>query len=834
MGFQSQERVQPATKSPFQASAAPGAGKVGGGRWLPDASPGLFGAAGGLGGGLLATGAAAARPAAQTEKQLGGALKQAHGDSKHLAGALDAAASGASVAEQAQKIGGEVKVKASSALAVAGQLGAAMAGAGKGASTQPAAQPAAESGGYMSPFVSIALSGITNDQSQAEGISRTINGDATAHAYAAYGGNRNSYQQDLLQTPGTRSMPGIQSPGEKNGPIDPLGDVAAVTQYAAAADLGIRLETSRDGSQQVRVNWQALDQMEVSADFGMIGDKVRYDSPAQVAQNGYQAAMAEIASRRGDPNDRSQFISLVGHSGGGQSSFYTALKLASEGYQNVSLVGVDMAMTPHQRQVLEALGVNVTNITSHDQNGRGSEVGDVIRTGMGGGQNYYDLDVTRQANNGLPLAGATARHSATNDANVVTMVRYAQYLDAVGQHGNFSDPALYQQFLTGSNQTGNQLRDPNDPSRVNTADANLLSQYTDNRGRPGPEGNSTAPGGSASAIENGVNMLGGNRIPNAIRGTGQQIANTVDQAGDRAQGWLGSAFGRVGNFFGGLANSGIDLVGRGVQGVGSLIGNGLDRAGDLAQGAWNGVSGLASSVGNTANRALDFVGNGISSVGNAVGGGLDRAGDTAQSWLGHIPLVGGLLGSAVNRGMDFVGSGVSGAANLVGGGLDHVGDVAQGAGNLVASGARTIGQAQNQGLDFLGRGIQQTGNTIGNGIDRFGDKAASTIQGGFGYVGNALGGLANRGIDAVGQGIGSAFNWAGDRAGDMVNGTVSLLQGVGVDTSNIAGLSNFHGNDPNRTRQWQQLVNQTGSFDVVPNPQHTEPDPHSGPFMGAY
>ena len=130
MGFQSQERVQPATKSPFQASAAPGAGKVGGGRWLPDASPGLFGAAGGLGGGLLATGAAAARPAAQTEKQLGGALKQAHGDSKHLAGALDAAASGASVAEQAQKIGGEVKVKASSALAVAGQLGAATAEAG--------------------------------------------------------------------------------------------------------------------------------------------------------------------------------------------------------------------------------------------------------------------------------------------------------------------------------------------------------------------------------------------------------------------------------------------------------------------------------------------------------------------------------------------------------------------------------------------------------------------------------------------------------------------------------------------------------------------------------
>src|SRR5262249_21758573 len=149
----------------------------------------------------------------------------------------------------------------------------------------------------------------------------------------------NTYSNET-GTPGVVS-PDVKSPtgwGASN--IDTANDVAAVTQYAAAADLGVKLTPNPNGSKTVSIDWAALSKMQISADLGVLGGKIKYDNPTAVANNGYEAVMAEIAQRKGDPNDKSQFISLTGHSGGGQSSFYTALKLASEGYKNISLVGV--------------------------------------------------------------------------------------------------------------------------------------------------------------------------------------------------------------------------------------------------------------------------------------------------------------------------------------------------------------------------------------------------------------------------------------------------------------------------------------------------------------
>ncbi len=91
---------------------------------------------------------------------------------------------------------------------------------------------------------------------------------------------------------------------------------------------------------------------------------------------------------------------------------------------------------------------------------------------MGGGQNYYDFNVQRQSD--TDLAG---RHNITGDANVETTVRFAQYLDSIGQHGNTS-PELYQQVSKRHQPaSGNRSGD-------RTASADLLSRVQDNRQKP--------------------------------------------------------------------------------------------------------------------------------------------------------------------------------------------------------------------------------------------------------------------------------------------------------------------------------------------------------------
>jgi hypothetical protein len=762
-----------------------------------------------------------AAPHAVQTGNLAGAAKQAKGSVSHVAPALAAAARGESVAEQAQRVTGPVKMSAAAALRVAGAMAPDPGGAPRQAMQTANGDPTT---GYHSPFVGIGLSGITDDQQGAEDISTGINGQQRqAHGYSVYGANPNTYAQG--------GQPGVQSPDAKNSSLDTLTDTAAVTQYAAAADLGITLTpNSRGDGRQVQIDWAALSKMNVQADLSVLGQKVKYDNPAQVANNGEQAVFADMVARGAKPEDKNQFISLTGHSGGGQPSFYTALKLASDGYKNVSVVGVDMAMTPHQREVLEALGVNVTNITSNSTTPVGgqvnSPVGEAIRVGMGGGQNYYDLNVNRQNDTLNP----SKMHGIINDANVVTTVRFAQYLDSTGQHGQYS-PEMYAQFLRDTNGTGNQVSigkdERNQPNAPVAADANLFApgsgQVRDQRQSPGPEANGTQAG-SGGFIENAISLLNGKQVTQAIKGVGQTIHNGFDAAGNLAQ----SAFGlipKAGSFLGGLFGKGADLLGSGVNGVGNLVGNGLNMAGNVAQSTMSTVAGASNFLGSAAGNGLHAVGNGVSAVGNTIGNGLDRAGDTAKSWLGHIPLFGGFLGNVANKGLDLLGSGVSSVGNLIGNGVGAVGDVAQGTMGAVASGANALGGLAHQGLDAVGSGARWLGGALGSGIQTAGGWAQSAITGASSATGNFLGNAASGTLGAIGNGFGSAFNWLGDGAGALLRGGVRTLQGVGVDASHIASLSDFQSTNP--SERWRGLLTQDRSdasqvqtLDALPSGQN--------------
>ncbi|HMU40963.1 MAG TPA: hypothetical protein PKE31_18280 [Pseudomonadota bacterium] len=514
----------------------------------------------------------------------------------------------------------------------------------------PSAEKESKGMGFYADFATVALTGITNDQADAIQIDAAVTGEGAKynHGYAAYGENKlgnEKYGHDF-KSEGDKKVSGPL--GDK---LDIINDVAAVTQYAAAADKAVLLNKGPDGKPQVQIDWAALSKMEVSADMGMLGGQVKYDSPHQVADNGYATVLQEMEKKGLKTDDKNQFISLTGHSGGGQSSFYTALKLASEGYKNVSLVGVDMAMTPHQREVLQALGVQVTNITSHNTGADGkrtdSEVGQGVQFGMGGGQNYYDLNVQRQTDPGMQ-----GRHSLANDANVLTMVRFSQYLDSIGQHGKYS-PEQYDAFLKATTVDG---KSQGNLLNGVPADQNVLSTTIDQRGLPGPEANSTDPSKANNFIE--------------------KIVNTLPVLGDKV-------------------NGGIDAVGKGIE-------NKFDKAGDKAQ---SGIGGFFDRIGNVVGGGVNKL---IDGVGNAVDNGFDKAGDAAESWLGHIPLVGGFLGKAANKGLDWVG-------DKIGGGIDKVGDAAQnGISNFVHNIGQTVGGGVNNLIDGVGKGIGNAFDKVGD------------------------------------------------------------------------------------------------------------------------
>lgn len=381
----------------------------------------------------------------------------------------------------------------------------------KTAAKQPQS-PQPDDGHYHSPYVGASMSGIRNTSTDAQLIDREINGRGPGYGYAAYTPTPTDSQVDLNVTVGGDIKTPLGTiPAKKTfhkqmdlpmSQMDAISDIAAVTQYAAAADQAISWQKDPNGKLVPKVDWKQLHEIPIQSNlqFDHNGkpipgsQKITYDSPGAVADKGAAAVLENIKASGKDPKDKSQFISITGHSGGGQSSFYTALKLADDGYKNLSIVGVDMAMTPQEREILKAKGVNVTNITSNTKDDKGShnsEVGEFIRVGMGGGENYYDLNVQRQSAEtlgkaGEQPAGPIGRHDITNDANVSTMVRYAQYLDSVGKHGQFTD-ANYQAFLKG-NKHADELHMEKSGHKL-TADGDLMQKFEDNRGKdPGKKG----------------------------------------------------------------------------------------------------------------------------------------------------------------------------------------------------------------------------------------------------------------------------------------------------------------------------------------------------------
>ena len=375
---------------------------------------------------------------------------------------------------------------------------------------KPAAAPPADDGKFHSPYSGAFMSGIRNTTVDAKTQDREISGRGDGHGYGVYGPTPHDQRVDLVASTdvnifGWHTHPSVHK--EVDLPLsqmDAVSDIAAVTQYAAAADQAMQMTKGADGKPTVKIDWKRLHEIPIQSnlEFNANGkpipgsQKITYDSPGEMADKG-AAAVLETAKKNGNGAvDKNQFLSITGHSGGGQSSFYTAMKLASDGYKNLSVVGVDMAMTPQERKMLETMGVKVTNITSHTKDEKGShtsEIGEFIRIGMGGGDNNYDLNVERQsaetlAKAGEKPAGLLERHSADNDANVATMVRFAQYLDASGQHGKYSDKA-YQEFLA-KNKHGNELQMEGSGHKL-TADAQHMPTFEDNRGKgmgkPGTE-----------------------------------------------------------------------------------------------------------------------------------------------------------------------------------------------------------------------------------------------------------------------------------------------------------------------------------------------------------
>ena len=369
------------------------------------------------------------------------------------------------------------------------------------AQVQAQAAAKADDGLYHSQYVGGFMAGITNGTDGARQSDREVNGRGGGYGYGVYGPSPQDKQVDVNATVDAGWFGKHTLHMDATMPLskmDAVSDVAAVTQYAAAADQAIDLKKGADGKPQVSIDWQKLGEIPIQSNLQFdhngkpIGgsQQITYDSPGAMAQKGSDAILENMRASGKDPGDKSQFVSITGHSGGGQSSFYTALKMASDGYKNVSVVGVDMAMTPHERKILETMGVKVTNITSHNTDDKGthtSEVGEFIKIGMGGADNYYDLNVQRQSADALAKGGQTpadlaGRHSITNDANVTTMVRFAQFLDATGQHGNFSDEQ-YKQFLA-QNKHGNEVQTEGKSGKL-TADADLTSKFEDNRGKTG-------------------------------------------------------------------------------------------------------------------------------------------------------------------------------------------------------------------------------------------------------------------------------------------------------------------------------------------------------------
>lgn len=292
----------------------------------------------------------------------------------------------------------------------------------------------------------VLLTGITNGQADADRMSQRLAntggfaGPIGPHAVAAYG--------SLDEAPGWL---GNNQLARNVG--DAGLDSQAVSQYFHAAE-GIQVDSSG------HLKFDAATQKELNTAHDNLGEK--YVSAAELGKAGANQILSQLkpqpaidpkTGRITDEKAANQFVSVLGHSGGGQGAFYTAIDLYQKGFKNIAVNGYEMALSPHEREVLEKIGVKVTNISGHLGSGAAqidSGIGEGLRDAVGKGDpNYYDVNLQMEGKNPLGL------HSIGDRA--ATMLMYSAWLDSQGRHQQFSD-ASYKQWLaaTGSQYAADQ------------------------------------------------------------------------------------------------------------------------------------------------------------------------------------------------------------------------------------------------------------------------------------------------------------------------------------------------------------------------------------------
>lgn len=292
-------------------------------------------------------------------------------------------------------------------------------------------QPTPQQQAYTTAFPTLVCTGITNDETVARDLAGQLSGHADdQHSMAAY--------------------------APDGGFLDPAKDGTAVLRYASLAE-----QVQVDDNGQVVMSPDQNQSYQRDVGVGLIGT-TWYKSPAELGSTGADKVLSQMMGpdQKGqvDPN---QFISIQAHSGGGQSAFFTLVELHQRGYTNLSLVGYEMALSPHEREVLEKLGVQVTNFSGHNGE-RTSATGNDLRMLMGGGEDYYDALIDRPDESTI-LGGTMHSMNTTNQSGAAqqniektqAMIQFTVWLDQQNMHQEWT-PENFEKFKESTGYTPSQ------------------------------------------------------------------------------------------------------------------------------------------------------------------------------------------------------------------------------------------------------------------------------------------------------------------------------------------------------------------------------------------
>lgn len=315
---------------------------------------------------------------------------------------------------------------------------------------------------FTTLYPTLVCTGITNEQADARSAAQQLTGHGDdQHALAAYDPNA--------------------------GFVDAARDLAAVKRYAHLAE-----QVTVDDNGQVVMDYDRNQTYNRGVGVGGLFT-TWYQSPAELGAVGADKVLSQMQGQGPGqkPPDTSQFISIQAHSGGGQSAFFTLVELHQRGYRNLSLVGYEMALTPHEREVLEKLGVQVTNFSGRNGNAV-SATGNDLRMLMGGGRDTYDCYIDRPGESTIlggsmhsMVPGDSTGQTRANLEKTTAMVQFTVWLDSQGLHQQWT-PENFERFKQETGYTPSQ-----DPLGGN----NIYQPHTP-AARPG--GHSSGGGGGGS------------------------------------------------------------------------------------------------------------------------------------------------------------------------------------------------------------------------------------------------------------------------------------------------------------------------------------------------